>query len=45
MTQEDKERIRVIEEWIDMHKACIRDLKNQRNAIILQSMRKEKNNE
>ncbi len=45
MTQKDKDRIQIIEDWIELHKCCIRDLENEKNVIILQSMRKEKNNE
>lgn len=45
MTQEDMDKIKVIDEWISLHESCIRDLENERNIIILDSNRKEKNHE
>ena len=40
MTQVDLDRIRAIEERIDLLEAIIRDLKNEKNRIILSSLAK-----
>ena len=42
MNQTDLAKIKMIDEWIEMLESMIRDLKNERNKIILE---KGENNE
>lgn len=39
MSSEIDDRIKVIDEWIDLHETAIRDLKNEKRKLIVAKIR------